>query len=83
MLVVLGMTSVVYFPGLSGQYIFDDFWIVVENQAVHVDRMDLGQWISAAQSYGTDHQSRALTMLSFALNHYFTGLDPYLSLIHI
>ena len=77
MLVVLSLTTLVYFPGLSGQYIFDDFWIVVENQAVHVDRMDLGQWISAAQSYGTDHQSRALTMLSFALNHYFTGLNPY------
>ena len=77
MLVVLGMTSVVYFPGLSGQYIFDDFWILVENPRVHVDSLDPEQWISAVQSYGTDHQSRALTMLSFALNHYFTGLDPY------
>jgi len=77
MAVALGMTAMVYLPGLSGGYIFDDSWILVENQFIHVDSLHPVKWVRAAQSFSNDHQSRMLTMLSFALNHYLTGLDPY------
>jgi hypothetical protein len=77
MTVVLGLTAVVYFPGLSGGFIFDDFSIIVEHKPIHVDSLQLDKWLQAAFSYPSHHQGRMLTMLSFAWNYYLTGLDPY------
>lgn len=79
-LILLGMlclTVLVYWPALHGGYIFDDGVYFVDNTDVHVTTLRLGDWARAALNQIGTTQFRALSMLSFALNYYFTGLDPF------
>ena len=75
---ILLVTAAVYLPGLYGDFVYDDVSFVVGNPRVQVTTLDLGDWVAAAFSFpsGT-HQGRWLCMLSFAANHYLTGLDPF------
>jgi MYXO-CTERM domain-containing protein len=76
-LAALVLTAAVYWAGLQGGFVFDDFPFVVENAAVHVTTLNPSDWLAAALSFPASHQGRWLTMLSFAANHYLTGLDPF------
>jgi hypothetical protein len=71
------LTAIVYWPSLHGGYIFDDTVYFIENTDVHVTTLRLGDWIRAALDQAGTNQFRALSMLSFAANYYFTGLDPF------
>lgn len=73
----LVLTAFVYWPGLRGGFVHDDFGFIVQNGDVQVTRLQLGDWVRAAQSFPSAHVGRWLTMLSFAANHYFSGLDPF------
>lgn len=69
---------VLYVPGLSGGFIFDDMPNIIFNTSLHVHSFDgLEQFLYAAYSFEPGGSSRPLTMFSFALNHVFSGLDPY------
>lgn len=74
---VLLLAALLYWPGLHGGFVHDDFGFIVQNGEVQVTRLRLGDWVLAAQSFPSAHVGRWLTMLTFAMNHYFTGLDPY------
>ena len=65
-----------YWPGRGGGYVFDDFPNIVDNTALHVTSLDWHTWIAALFSSEAGTLQRPLAMLTFALNHYFTGLDP-------
>ena len=67
----------IYAPGLRGAFVFDDSTFVIANTMMHVTTLDLSDWAAAALSFPAGHQGRWLGMLSFAANHYFTGLDPF------
>jgi hypothetical protein len=69
--------AAVYAPGLHGSFVFDDSTFIIANKAMHVTTLRLGDWVAAALSFPSSHQGRWLGMLSFAVNHYFTGLDPF------
>lgn len=71
------LAAAIYWPGLSGGFVFDDFSFIVWNDGLHVEHMRLGEWVRAALSFPADHQGRWLTMLSFAANHYLHGLTPF------
>jgi hypothetical protein len=71
------VTVLVYWPSLHGGYIFDDSVYFVENIDVHVTTLHLEDWVKAALQQAGTNQFRALSMLSFAANYYFTGLDPF------
>lgn len=71
------LTVAVYWPALDGGYLFDDTIYVVDNTDVHVSTLHAGEWAKAALSQAGALQFRALSMLSFAANYYFTGLDPF------
>lgn len=64
-----------YWPGLGGGYIFDDFPNIVSNTALHVGSLQWQEWVAAIFSFQAGPLQRPLAMLSFAVNHYFTGLD--------
>jgi protein O-mannosyl-transferase len=76
-LIAAALTIAVYWEGLAGGYVHDDFSFIVNNGDVHVDTLDLGDWVRAAQAFPARHQGRWLTMLSFAANYSLTGLDPF------
>jgi tetratricopeptide (TPR) repeat protein len=64
-----------YWPGLWGGFVFDDFPNIVDNAVVHVTTLDARAWVAAAFSSEAGTLQRPISMLSFAINHYFTGLD--------
>lgn len=80
MLALLGMLAVVaivYGPGLGGGYAFDDYPNIVDNVALHVSfESSAHDWIRAVFSSPASYLQRPIAMLTFALNHAFSGLDP-------
>ncbi len=72
-------TTMVYWPGLSGEFQFDDQPNIIDNPAVALDSLswpDLRQ--ASFSGMGVSSRiGRPLSMLSFALNHYFSGFDPF------
>ena len=78
-LAALGLVvALVYWPGLHGGYVFDDYSNIVDNMALRVSaRSSWQEWLAAIFSSPASELQRPLAMLSFAINHALTGLDPY------
>lgn len=71
---VLG--ALVFLPGLGGGFLFDDQPNLVNDPDWKLDHLS---WSALAQLFGSGIAStvgRPLAMLSFAVNHVFTGADP-------
>lgn len=72
------ITLVVYWPGLSGGWIFDDSPNIVDNDALHLQKgSGLGEWLEAALSSPSSRFKRPLASLSFAANHIVGELNPW------
>lgn len=71
------LVALAYAPGLGGGYTFDDYPNIIENTALHVRSLETGAWMGAALASPAADLPRPLAMLSFALNYYFTGIDPW------
>ena len=76
-LLLILLTVVVYYPGLSGDYMFDDRNNLLQNRALEIEILDLDSLQSAAYSSGAGILRRPVSMASFALNRFFFGIDPY------
>lgn len=63
-------------PGLNGPFIFDDAENIVKNTSVHLASLNLEDALYAAYSFQPGNGSRALSMLSFALDYWRGGMDP-------
>lgn len=74
---LLLLIVLVYWPGLNGGFIFDDRPNISANVALHVNSLHWRDWLAATLSSPAANFPRPLAMLSFAINHYFTGLDPW------
>lgn len=77
LLFALLATCVVYVPGLSGGFLFDDYPNIVDNHGVQPADASLGSLVRAALSSPSSEFKRPLASLSFAANYLATGLDPY------
>ena len=66
-----------YTPGLSGPFFFDDYWNIVDNYWLHINELTLSGLWNAMMSGESGPMKRPVSMLSFAINHLVTGLDPY------
>ncbi|MEN8205437.1 MAG: tetratricopeptide repeat protein [Pseudomonadota bacterium] len=76
-LLLILLTIVVYYPGLSGDYMFDDTSNLLQNKALDFETLDMDSLQSAAYSSGAGMLRRPVSMASFALNRFFFGIDPY------
>lgn len=75
-LLVAILAGLLFLPGLPGEFVFDDFHNIVNNQAVHLTQLDAD---SLARVLATSPVSgmRPLPMLSFALDYWRGGgADP-------
>lgn len=63
----------IYFPGLHGPFVFDDYINIVDNADVAVRELNLAELSRAASSGVSSRFGRPLPYLSFGLNHYFAG----------
>jgi len=73
---IVVVTALVYLPGLNGGYVFDDYPNIIDNAALHVTHLFWKDWMAAMLSSPSSALHRPLAMLTFAVNYYFTGLDP-------
>lgn len=70
-------TAAVYWHGLSGSWLFDDYPNIVDNQGVQPTHADLASLVSAALSSPASEFKRPLASLTFALNYLAGGLSPF------
>ena len=73
----LVLATAVYWSGLSGGFVFDDYPNLVDNSRLHIQSLDRESLLGAALSAPDGAASRPLSMLTFALNHYASGLDAW------
>lgn len=66
-----------YLPGLSGDFEFDDQANLLSNQTLQISTITINNLKLAALSGDSGPLGRPISMASFALNHAFTGFDPY------
>jgi len=71
------LTVAVYYPGLSGDYMFDDRANLLQNRQLELGTLDLESLQIAAFSSGSGALRRPVSMASFALNRYFFGIAPF------
>ena len=72
----LVLTTLVYWPGVYGGYVFDDFPNIVDNAGIHVTHSTLANWANAAWASPASALHRPLASLTFAANWYFSGSYP-------
>jgi len=75
--IALLVTAVVYWPGLSGSWLFDDYPNIVDNPGVQPHHAGIPSLVRAALSSPSSQLKRPLSSLSFAANYLTAGLDPY------
>lgn len=63
---------IIYLPSLNGDFVFDDHKIIKNNPLVNVSK--LSQIINILPTTDT---SRRIGMMSFALNYYWGGTNPF------
>jgi hypothetical protein len=71
------ITALVYWPGLHGTWLFDDYPNIVENAGVQPHHASVATLFGAALSSPSSEFKRPLSSLSFAANYLASGLDPY------
>lgn len=71
------ITLAVYWPGLSGGFLFDDYPNIVDNKGVQPPDASIPSLAGAALSSPASDFKRPLASLSFAINYLTTGIDPY------
>jgi len=70
-------TALVYWPGLTGGFAFDDFPNIIENRTITAGELSLDGLVSAMQSGTAGPLKRPLPMASFALNFHLWGIAPF------
>jgi len=70
-------TYLVYQPGLSGPFLFDDMPNIVDNAAIAIGDLHANTLKQAALSSESGMLRRPISMLSFAINYYATGFNPF------
>jgi hypothetical protein len=71
---LLAIIAWVYWPGIHGGFVLDDLPNISENPALRVTTLSWRDWVAATLSAPSGVLARPVAMLSFAINHYFTGM---------
>lgn len=74
---LLFFTALAFWPGLYGDFLFDDYPNIVSNPRIHLAQLDAESLKSAAGAYEFGPFGRPVATLSFAMNHYLGGLTPW------
>jgi hypothetical protein len=72
-LVLSAVVAFIYLPGIDGAFNFDDDANIIANPTLRVDELSATALIEAANSGIAGPLGRPVAMVSFALNHYFSG----------
>ena len=72
-------TAAVYWPGVTGGWVFDDYPNIVDNAAIHIasGHSTLVAWVNSALSSPSSFLRRPLASLTFSVNWYFGNGNPW------
>ena len=75
----VAVTAGIYWPGVTGGWVFDDYPNIVDNAAIHImpGHSTLAAWVNAALSSPASFLHRPLASITFALNWMEGGGDPW------
>lgn len=76
-LIILLLVVAVYLPGLHGGFFFDDEANILLVEGIRLETLSLDSIQQAITSGLSGPSGRPVAQLSFALNHYFSGFDPF------
>ena len=77
MAALIAIVVLVYYPGLSGSFFFDDENNIVNNDALQISDISLSSLVAASKSGIASPLGRPVSLLSFALNYHFSGFSPF------
>ncbi|HEX7888485.1 MAG TPA: hypothetical protein VF522_03915 [Ramlibacter sp.] len=77
LLVLLLVAAAVYWPGLAGGFVFDDYASIVNNASLRLFDGSLASLADATAGGLASPWGRPLSLASFAFNSYLTPGDPY------
>ena len=77
MCLVVTSTLIIYGFGIHGPFLFDDIPNIVENKALHLKSFSLEDISNAITSIQPGAFGRPVSYLSFALNYYYFGAEPF------
>ncbi len=76
LLLLISLVSFVYFPGLSGGFIYDDYSNFLHNPAINNSDLSFSSAWTASMSGISGPLGRPVAMLSFYLNYQFSEFTP-------
>lgn len=76
-LCLIAFVATIYYPGLSGSFIFDDTTNVVENAAIQMESPTLAEFAEAATAYGGRAPHRPVATISLAVDHWIWSGDAF------
>lgn len=71
--ILLSLSALIYLPGISGPYVFDDYSNLLSNTYVHLHSLNVKSIKDASFSLAAGPLRRPVAMFSFALNYYLAG----------
>ena len=71
LIALLALAAACFWPGLRGPWLFDDFFNILDNAALRLDRPDSASLLRAAFAVESGPLRRPVAYLTLALNHYF------------
>ena len=74
---LLALVALVYYPGLSGSFIFDDTSNIVENPSIQMASPDWASVKGAATAYGSRFPHRPVSTISLAFDHWLWDGEAY------
>ncbi|MCU7800880.1 MAG: hypothetical protein KZQ70_12230, partial [gamma proteobacterium symbiont of Lucinoma myriamae] len=82
--ILLLSTFILYFPGLYGDFILDDKSNIIDESAIRISSITYETLTEAAKSGVAGPLKRPVSVISFALNYYYSGLNPfYFKLVNV
>lgn len=77
LIALIVLTVAVFWPAMSGDFIFDDYPNIVTNTRVHAEVLDFASIKRAAVAYDPGSYGRPLATIAFAIDHAIGGKDPW------
>lgn len=70
------LVAAVFWPGLSGHFLFDDYPNIVSDERIQIEELSLSGLLEATRSYGGP-LARPIPTVSFAIDHVIWGMNPW------
>jgi len=72
------LLSAIYWPGLHGDFFFDDGPSILQEEGVRLEKLSVESLQQVFLSGHAGPSGRPVAQLSFALDYYFGGFDPFI-----